>query len=242
MPETAEHVLVVFCHPLDDSFGAALLEQYTAGLASSGRTFEVADLYRERYDPVFAPGDYVQFDGGDLPQHLLDEQARIERADAIAIISPLWWLGFPAMLKGWFDRVWSCGWAYEFANDPDGSLLPLRPYRILLTTGGSAGSFARNGYATAIDSIVRVGVLGWCGVSESSVALVHDTGIDAATTRSHLDFARATGAGPVVDRSPTPDPTRITVLNQPVRARNRPEAPVPVAPAGLAATRRELHP
>ncbi|NYE95147.1 NAD(P)H dehydrogenase (quinone) [Psychromicrobium silvestre] len=226
---TPEHVLVVFCHPLEDSFGAALLEQYTAGLRESGRTYEVADLYRENFNPVFPAGDYIQFDGGEMPQHIRQEQARVERADAIAIISPLWWLGFPAMLKGWFDRVWSCGWAYEFANDPDGSLLPLRPYRILFTTGGSAGSFARNGYAEALDSLIRVGVLGWCGVSESSLVLLHDTGIDTSTTDAHLDFVRAVGAGPIVDRAPTPDPRRITILNSPVRARNIPDAPTMAA-------------
>lgn len=226
---TQEHVLVVFCHPLEDSFGAALLDRYTAGLVESGRTYEVADLYGEHFDPRFAAGDYVQFDGGEMPRHILDEQARVERADAIAIISPLWWLGFPAMLKGWFDRVWSCGWAYEFANDPDGSLLPLRPYRIFLTTGGSAGNFARNGYAEALDSLIRVGVLGWCGVSESSLVLLHDVGIDQTTMSTHLDFVRAAGRGPIVDRSPTPDATHITVLNSPVWARNRPETPAMAA-------------
>ncbi|WP_051792125.1 NAD(P)H-dependent oxidoreductase [Amycolatopsis jejuensis] len=229
---TAEHVLVVFCHPRDDSFGAQLLAEYTAGLAETGRTYEVADLYREKFDPVFHAGDYVQFEGGALSRRILDEQARIERADAIVIMSPLWWLGFPAMLKGWFDRVWSNGWAYEFANDPEGSLLPPRPYLILLTTGGSAGSFARRGYADGLDSLLRTGVLGWCGVSESSVVLLHDTGFHPATTREHLEFARALGSGPISDGSLTGDPARITVLNSPLRARNT-EEPAMDAPAAI---------
>ncbi|WP_083933250.1 NAD(P)H-dependent oxidoreductase [Sciscionella marina] len=218
----AEHILIVFCHPLADSFGARLLEEYTTGLTESGRSYEVADLYAEGFDPVFHAADYVQFEGGPLPQRLLEEQARVERADAIVVISPLWWLGTPAMLKGWFDRVWSNGWAYEFANDPEGSLLPLRPYLFLMTTGGSAGSFDRRGYADALDALIRGGILGWCGVSESSVVLLHDTGFDVETTGAHLDFARATGAGAtVVDRAPSPDPARITVLNRPLPARTR---------------------
>jgi NAD(P)H dehydrogenase (quinone) len=132
----------------------------------AGRTYEVADLYAEKFDPVFAPDDYCQFEGGTMSEAILAEQRRVDRADAIVIISPLWWLGFPAMLKGWFDRVWSNGWAYEFENDPEGSLLRPRPFLLILTTGGSAGSFARHKYADALDVLIRDGILGWCGVSE----------------------------------------------------------------------------
>ncbi|HWH25641.1 MAG TPA: NAD(P)H-dependent oxidoreductase [Pseudolysinimonas sp.] len=209
---SVEHILVVFCHPRDDSLGAELLANYTAGLEASGRTFEVADLYREQFDPVFAEADYAQFEGGQLSERLLAEQARIERADGIVIISPLWWLGFPAMLKGWFDRVWSNGWAYEFANDPEGSLLRPRPYLLLLTTGGSARSFTKRGYSAALGCLIRVGILDWCGVSESSVILLHDTGFNAESTRDHITFARSLGEGKLVDPDLTVDPARATVI------------------------------
>ncbi|MFJ4285509.1 NAD(P)H-dependent oxidoreductase [Paenarthrobacter nicotinovorans] len=223
MDKPTDHVLVVFCHPKEDSFGARLLAEYTAGLTASGRTFEVADLYREQFAPVFEAGDYVQFDeGGIMPLSIRQQQARIVRADAITIISPLWWLGFPAMLKGWFDRVWSCGWAYEYANDPDGSLLPLRPYLLLMTTGGSASNFARNGYASALDSVIRVGVTGWCGVSESSLVLMHDTGMSETTARSHLEFVRSTSRLSGASTAVSHDPSIITILDTPVQARNRP--------------------
>lgn len=234
MADGSEHVLVVFCHPREDSFGTQLLEHYTSGLATAGRGYEIADLYREKFDPVFAPGDYTQFDGGILPRFIVEQQERVERADAIAIISPLWWLGFPAMLKGWFDRVWSNGWAYEFANDPEGSLLPPRPFRLLLTAGGSAGSFARHDYATALDALVRGGILGWCGVSASSVALLHDTGFDDTAARHHLEFARAAGAGQFLGVPAGADPDHVTVLDSPILARSRPtEVPPMDAPTAI---------
>ncbi|MFE4667009.1 NAD(P)H-dependent oxidoreductase [Streptomyces sp. NPDC056716] len=218
--EPATHVLIVHCHPREDSLGGRILGRYIEGLAAAGRTYEVADLYREGFDPVFDAGDYTQFEGGSLPAFILAEQKRVERADAIVIISPLWWLGFPAMLKGWFDRVWSNGWAYEFANDPEGSLLRPRPFLLLMTTGGSARSFARRGYADALDTLVRTGVLGWCGVSESALLLLHDSGFDDGTTSAHLDFARAVGAGPLVDTTLTADPGHVTILSSPAPARN----------------------
>jgi NAD(P)H dehydrogenase (quinone) len=218
------HVLIVYCHPCEKSLGGQILDQYVSGLEAAGRTYEVADLYREGFDPVFAAGDYVQFHGGTLPDFILAEQRRVDRADAIVIVSPLWWLGFPAILKGWFDRVWSNGWAYEFENDPEGSLLRPRPFLMLLTTGGSARSFARYGYADALDRLIRTGVLGWCGVSESAVLLLHDSGFDEEADRAHVALARDLGAGPLIDTALAPDPSRVTVLDAPSHTKNRTES------------------
>lgn len=207
------HVLVVYCHPRNNSLGSQILANYVQGLEAAGRTYEIADLYAENFDPVFKDEDYVQFEGGVLPDAILAEQERVERADAIVVISPLWWLSFPAMLKGWFDRVWSNGWAYEFANDPEGSLLPLRPFLFILTMGGSARSTAKRGYGAALETLIRVGVLGWCGQSESSVLLLHDSGFNDEATQSHVEFARFLGQGKFIAKDLDVDAAKVTVLN-----------------------------
>jgi NAD(P)H dehydrogenase (quinone) len=162
---------------------------------------------------VFLASDYAQFEGGDLPQRIRDEQARVDRADAIAFVSPIWWLGLPAMLKGWFDRVWSNGWAYAFANDPEGSLLRPRPFAFLFTAGGSRRAWSRDGYDRALDTILRVGVLGWCGVSESTVAILHDTGFAGEhSAQSHLVYAEGLGRTVFAGRALPPQPPDVTVL------------------------------
>jgi NAD(P)H dehydrogenase (quinone) len=189
-----------------------VLARLEAGLAAAGIEAEVADLHAEGFEPVFEAGDYVQFDGGRLPDRLLAEQTRVDRADAIAFVSPIWWLGLPAMLKGWFDRVWSNGWAYEFENDPEGSLLPPRPFAFLFTAGGSRGAWARHGYDGALDTILREGILGWCGVSESTVAILHDTGFGGEGA-AHLAYAEAFGRA-VFAGAPLPaTPADVTLLS-----------------------------
>lgn len=162
---------------------------------------------------MFLASDYAQFEGGELPQRILDEQARVDRCDAIAFVSPIWWLGLPAMLKGWFDRVWSNGWAYAFANDPEGSLLRPRPFAFLFTAGGSRGAWSRYGYDAALDTILRVGVLGWCGVSESTIAILHDTGFAAEPSAlAHLAYAEGLGRA-VFSGAPLPEaPEDVTQL------------------------------
>jgi NAD(P)H dehydrogenase (quinone) len=211
--EPVAHVLVVYCHPIRTSFCGAVLERLTEGLVAAGHTFEVADLHGEGFDPVFLASDYTQFEGGTLPARILDEQARVDRCDALAFVAPIWWLGLPAMLKGWFDRVWSNGWAYEFENDPEGSLLRPRPFAFVFTAGGSRGSYARHGYDAALDTILRVGILGWCGVAESTVAILHDAGFaDDGAAGAQLDYVAELGRS-VFSSTPTPElPASITLL------------------------------
>ena len=187
------HVLVVYCHPSRESFCGSVLDRFTQGLVTAGHSVEVADLYNEGFEPVFLESDFAQFEGGTMPPAILAEQARIDRCDALAFISPIWWLGLPAMLKGWFDRVWSNGWAYEFSNNPEGSLLPARPFAFLLTAGGSRSTYLRYRYDSALEAIMRVGVLGWCGVSESTIAILHDTGFADEASSQHLDYSEAFG-------------------------------------------------
>ena len=209
------HVLALLCHPVRSSFCGSVLDRYARGLVTAGHTVEVADLYRERFDPVFHAEDYVQFEGGRMPPDVLAEQARVDRCDALSFITPVWWLGMPAMLKGWFDRVWSNGWAYEFSNNPEGSLLRKRPFVFLLTAGGSRGTYRDYRYDVALDTIIRVGMLDWCGVAESTVALLHDTGFDAVATNDHLDYAEELGRT-VLSAGPFTPPSRsITIMHGP---------------------------
>jgi NAD(P)H dehydrogenase (quinone) len=206
------HVLVVFCHPSRVSFCGSVLERFTAGLSTAGHTHEVADLYAEGFDPVFAVGDYVQFEGGRMPADVLAEQGRVDRCDALAFVSPVWWLSLPAMLKGWFDRVWSNGWAYRWAHDPEGSLLAQRPFVFVLAAAGSRRTWTRFGYDAALDATLRIGLLGWCGASESTVAVLHDTGFDEQAMARHRRCAERLGEQ-VFDGGDAPDwPPSVTVM------------------------------
>src|SRR4029079_10948048 len=100
------HVLVVFCHPRRESFTGALLDGLVSGLAEADHEVELADLYREGFDPRFRAEDYAQFKSEPMPEEIVAEQRRLDRADALAFVFPVWWWSFPAMLKGWSRRVW----------------------------------------------------------------------------------------------------------------------------------------
>jgi len=118
------HVLVIYSHPRTDSFSSALREAAIVGLKAAVHTVEVRDLYAEGFRPTMSGderGGYYRepanLDG--IEEHV----AALRRADALVLIYPTWWFGMPAMLKGWFDRVWVPSVAFRLQEG--GGLQPL---------------------------------------------------------------------------------------------------------------------
>ena len=187
------HVLTVLCHPSSTSFSHSVAARFLDGARSAGHSTELADLYAEKFDPILTERDLQQFDGVPMPQDVLREQARIERADALCLVYPMWWYGPPAMMKGWFDRVWSAGWAYRWEHDPEGSLLAARPCTMLIPTGASDAQLRRWGYREEIEHLWRYGILGYCGVDPIRIELLIDSAFDAGLHARHLDTAYQAG-------------------------------------------------
>ena len=187
------HVLAVFCHPRRESFSGAVLDRFAAGAEAAGHDVEVADLYGEGFEPRMSRRDLQQFDGVAMPPEIIAEQARVERSDALALVFPLWWWSMPAMLKGWLDRVWSAGWAYESRRDPEGSLLDARPCTLLVPAGASSRMMASHDYPDKIVSLWRYGVLDYCGVEPAAIHLLLDSNHDPAKREQHLETAWLAG-------------------------------------------------
>jgi len=160
-------ILVVFAHPKRDSFTGRILDSFVAGLEQAGHVAEVADLYSEGFQPLLVPEDYAQWEDRPMPADVLREQARVERSEGIALVFPVWWWSMPAILKGWFDRVFCAGWAYSEEYDPEGSLLPGRKFVLLCPAGSSKGHYSKYGYDEMFLRLFEVGTHSHCGVTES---------------------------------------------------------------------------
>lgn len=187
------HVLAVLSHPRRDSFSGAVTDRFADGCREAGHTIEIADLHAEGFNPVWQPDDDAQFDDTPMPAEILAEQARVERCDAMALVFPLWWWGMPAMLKGWVDRVWSWGWAYDQVDDPDRSLLRNRTCVMLIPAGASPRTMAPYGYEQAMDAIWRTGTLGYFGMGDKRIHLLHGANGSDARRQGHLETAYQAG-------------------------------------------------
>ncbi len=110
--------------------------------AGTGHSFEIADLTAEAFDPRFSAADFAAYHKDTAPPtDVIAEQERIDRATDLVLVYPVYWWSLPAILKGWIDRVFSNGWAYEYA--PEGKVVKkLRHLRVHLL--GVAGTRRRN--------------------------------------------------------------------------------------------------
>ena len=116
-------VLMIYCHPREDSLAAALRDAAKAALEGAGHQVELRDLYAEGFRAELSREEFAQFRDGS--GHLPGCEEHVEalrRADALLLVHPTWWYGMPAMLKGWFDRIWAPGVAFKLG---EGAIEPL---------------------------------------------------------------------------------------------------------------------
>jgi NAD(P)H dehydrogenase (quinone) len=110
-------VLYVYCHPLEDSFHAAIRTEALAGLQQAGHAVDLLDLYAEDFDPVLSAER--RRDYHDPARNRANNQAYVDRlmaANALVVQFPTWSFGPPAMLKGRFDRMFGPGIAMDLSD------------------------------------------------------------------------------------------------------------------------------
>ncbi len=110
--------LVVVAHPLDHSLCSYLAEETVIHLEAKGYKVTVKNLYKENFNPVLTEDERKSYYQRQFDTNLVQSDiAQLKQAESLVLIFPTWWFGFPAILKGWFDRVWAPGHAYEHASD-----------------------------------------------------------------------------------------------------------------------------
>ena len=117
-------VLVVYCHPVPDSFCAALRDTVLEAIALRGCEARLVDLYAEDFDPVMRCEERRLYNMRSPSDPAL--RAHVDNlgwAEMIVFVYPTWWYGLPAMLKGWLDRVWATDVAFTLKGN--GMAVPL---------------------------------------------------------------------------------------------------------------------
>src|SRR4029077_5328051 len=132
-------VLVVYAHPLSDSFAAALRDAVVAQLGAAGHEVDHCDLYAEGFDPVLTAPERRAYNTANPDLNAVDPYvARLRAAEALVLCFPTWWYGMPAILKGWFDRGWVTGGAFPWPGG-GGAIRPalhnIRKFAVVTTYG-----------------------------------------------------------------------------------------------------------
>jgi NAD(P)H dehydrogenase (quinone) len=110
-------VLYLYCHPLPESFHAAIRTKALDGLSAGGHEVDLLDLYADRFDPVLSADARRDYHDTSRNQAGLEDYVRrLKSADALVVQFPVWCFGMPAMLKGFFDRMIMPGVAFDISD------------------------------------------------------------------------------------------------------------------------------
>lgn len=117
--------LIVFNHPYEGSFCNAILDATILGLQAKNEEIDIIHLDKDDFNPVMSNSDLKAFVlAGKEPEKalmmldkkVLDYKARLEKADHLVFIFPVWWMLMPALTKGFIDKVIFPGVAYKYTE------------------------------------------------------------------------------------------------------------------------------
>lgn len=185
-------VFIVHAHHEPSSFNAAMTRRAHDALRAAGHDVRVSDLYAMRFDPVSDRRNFrtvkdparlkQQDEEAHAAQHdgfapaLAQEMDKLRWCDVLVFQFPLWWLGLPAILKGWVDRVFAVGTAYGGGRYFDRGVFAGKRALCAVTVGGAADAYSEVGIYGPMDAVlqpIQHGMLAFVGFSVVEPFVVH---------------------------------------------------------------------
>lgn len=164
------NVFIVYTHPEPKSFNGAMKDLAISVLTEQGHAVQVSDLYAMKFKAVGDKDDFLELSNPNFfkyqveqrkayEQHKLSadivaEQEKLLWADLVIFQSPVWWLSFPAIMKGWMDRVLATGFAYGGGKWFDTGCLKGRKAMLALTTAGPSSMYSPIGLHSDMHQIL----------------------------------------------------------------------------------------
>jgi NAD(P)H dehydrogenase (quinone) len=124
------NVLIIYAHPNPSSFNAAMLQVALRTLRQAGHSVLLSDLYAMQFNPVLGARE-LQGDFSDVQP----EMNKVRQAELLLFQFPNWWYGMPAIMKGWVDRVFAFGFAYDDHHSFETGLLQGKKAMLSMTVG-----------------------------------------------------------------------------------------------------------
>ena len=241
-------VLIVFAHPNPMSFTKAILDNFVKGLKEAGHQYEILDLYREKFNPIFQDMDFSFFVDQDIPQDLFQQmnlremivklaggpikrfiaklykknktdyeliklihsqkpkdvllhQKKVAEADVLVFITQVFWMHFPALVKGWMERVLTYGFAYKlnekgWKGDPEGRipLLKIKKAVIMHPTFFNEKVYQEKGFKAAMEKTIDDWSLKYPGIENVDHIYFHAIlSVSPETRKKYLEIAYLKG-------------------------------------------------
>ncbi len=179
------NVLIIYAHHEPTSFTSAMKNLAIEVLSQQGHNVVVSDLYGQGFNPLAQKWDFVTTSGGHFNYMLeqrhaarldlafspdiLGEIQKVQVAEIILFVAPIWWFSVPAILKGWFDRVLAMGVAWDSGKIYENGLLGGKQAMLIAPAGGPVEYYRTEGrHKAAPEQIlhpINHGTLAFCGMN-----------------------------------------------------------------------------
>lgn len=156
--------LIIIAHPKKDSFSQGIKNRIKEGFINQGDKVKIRDLYEIKFNPVLTDSELKYTKEGKVCPEILVEQSYIHWADYITIIYPLWWNAFPAILKGYIDRVFTNGFAFKMNGNGPKGLLRGKKVRLITTAGMAKEALQGSNVYEGLKITQDHGVFEFCGM------------------------------------------------------------------------------
>jgi putative NADPH-quinone reductase len=186
----ARHFLVVLAHPLPESFAASAARTVVEALEAKGHTVDLLDLYAEDFDPRLTAAERAAYmEPGYQPTEVAGMVSRLKAADGLVLVFPQWWFNLPAIMKGFIDRIFVPGVAFEH-DKAGGRIVPLmthiRSFWVVTSTG-SPWWVVQFYMGNPVKRILKRGVAAFCAKRvDFRMLALHD--MDRATEDKRKAF------------------------------------------------------
>ena len=241
-------VLIIYAHPNPMSFTKAILDNFIKGVKEAGHQYEIIDLYKIKFNPIFQDKDFSFFVDEEMPRDLwqqmnlremiiglaggpikrliakwwvknkteediiklinsqkpkdvLLQQKKVAEADVLVFITQVFWMHFPALVKGWMERVFTYGFAYKlnekgWKGDPDGRipLLKIKKAIIMQPAFFNEKVYREKGFKAAMEKTIDDWSFKYPGIENVDHIYFHSIlSVSAETRKKYLEMAYLKG-------------------------------------------------
>ena len=166
--------LIIYAHPDTGGHCAAILDEVTEELKKRKQDFELLDLYKMKYDPILHENEHYTRGNQDVSKQNKDIQKKISGSKHLIFIYPVWWGSMPAILKGFFDRVFVSGYAFRYKGLKLNQLLRGRKAAVFITKGAPL-ALAYLVQGNRPQDLIKKDILGFCGIRAKVLQLGNAT-------------------------------------------------------------------
>lgn len=164
--EESMKTLIILAHPSENSFNAAICHKAKDHMESNKEyKVKIRDLYKLSFNPILTEDNHTTFFQDKLSEEIQLEQSEISWADNLIFVFPTWWCGMPAILKGYFDRVFTNGFAFRYTDGEADGLLKGKKAVVFQTTSQTEEFMKPSQLVSSMETVMDLGILDYCGIN-----------------------------------------------------------------------------